>query len=164
MSSTIIRLAATLTLAGAAISIWGSLPSSTAQDASGVHVLSEFRDNGRGRLDEALRVLGRETRAVIRVDIDDVLHGALKVPPNIALVHEGASLIDLAGQRLEIAGSFDATQAQIFFGVGKVSLAPGSTRQVLPQWWGSNDSDSVQAAMDVALECGAEVFMPAGSR
>lgn len=163
MSSTIIRLAATLTLAGAAISIWGSLSSSTAQDASGVHLLSEFRDNGRGRLDEALRVLGRETRAVIRVDIDDVLHGALKVPPNIALVHEGASLIDLAGQRLEIAGSFDATQAQIFLGVGKVSLAPGSTRQVLPQWWGSNDSDSVQAAMDVALECGAEVFMPAGS-
>ncbi|MCP4837705.1 MAG: hypothetical protein GY895_23415, partial [Phycisphaera sp.] len=102
-------------------------------------------------------------RAVIRVDIDDVLHGALKVPPNIALVHEGASLIDLAGQRLEIAGSFDATQAQIFFGVGKVSLAPGSTRQVLPQWWGGNDSDSVQAAMDVALACGAEVFLPAGS-
>ncbi len=163
MSRTVIRVAAALTLAGAVISMWGRLPLRTSQDASGVHALSRFRDNGRGRLDEALRVLGRETRAVIRVDIDDVLHGALKVPPNIALVHEGASLIDLAGQRLEIAGSLDAAQAQVFSGVGKVSLTPGCVRQVLPQWWGGNDSDSVQAAVDAGLECGAEVFLPAGS-
>jgi len=123
--------------------------------------LSRWADHGKGRLAAAIEGIGPEP-AVLFLDIDDALGGNTIVPDNIRIVHLGAAKIDLGGYDLEIAGTFAAGPDQVFEGAGGVSFSPGGTARVLPQWWGDDTSGSVQKALDAAVGCGAELYLPAG--
>jgi len=125
------------------------------------HYLSRYTDGGAGRLAAAVDSLGTE-KAVLLLDIDDVLGDNVIVPETIRLIHYGAALIDLSGRDLEIGGGLAAQKGQVFTGAGKVVFAPGSMERILPQWWGGNTSGSVQAALTAAVNCGAELYLPKG--
>ena len=125
------------------------------------HYLSRFTDSGSGRLAAAVDGIG-PAPAVLVVDIDDALRGDVTVPATIHLVHFGAAQIDLAGHELEIDGGLFARKNQLFAGVGDVVFATGTMERILPQWWGSNTSQSVQKALTAAVDCGAELFLPTG--
>ena len=129
--------------------------------------LSSFGDVGKGRLHQAIVALGSQ-RAVLFLDTDDTLGDDVTVPAEIALVHHGGGTLDLGGQTLEVNGAFLASQARVFTETGaaassEVRFAPGSVSRVVPQWWGDNTDESVQKALDAAAECGAELFLPAGT-
>ncbi len=127
--------------------------------------LSSFGDFGKGRLHRAIATLGSQ-RAVLFLDTADTLGDDVTVPAEIALIHHGAGTLDLGGRTLEVNGAFLATQARVFTDTGvtgKVQFASGSVSRVVPQWWGDNTDESVQKALDAAAECGAELFLPAGT-
>jgi hypothetical protein len=127
--------------------------------------LSQFGDVGFGRLHLAIATIGSE-RAVLFLDTNDTLGEDVTVPADLGLVHFGGGTIDLAGQTLEVNGAFLASQARVFrdtTGAGEVRFAPGSVSRVVPQWWGDNTDESVQTALDAAADCGAELYLPAGT-
>lgn len=133
--------------------------------ASDYYHLSQFGDVGKGRLHQAVATIGSQP-AVLFLDTDDTLGDDVTVPADIGLVHFGGGTIDLGGQTLGVNGAFLASQARVFrdTGVaGEVHFAPGSVSRVVPQWWGGNTDESVQEALDAAAECGAELFLPAGT-
>ncbi len=133
--------------------------------ASDHYQLSEFGDAGMGRLHQAIALIGSQP-AVLLLDTDDTLGDDVTVPADISLVHFGGGTIDLGGQTLDVNGAFLASQARVFTdtgGAGEVHFAPGSVSRVVPQWWGGNTDESVQKALDAAAECGAELFLPAGT-
>jgi len=129
--------------------------------------LSSFGDFGKGRLHRAIAKLGAQ-RAVLFLDTADTLGDDVTVPAEIALVHHGGGALDLGGQTLEVNGAFLASQTRVFTDTGAVPssgvrFAPSSVSRVVPQWWGGNTDESVQKALDAAAECGAELFLPAGT-
>ncbi|MFT5731591.1 MAG: hypothetical protein ACJAZN_000388 [Planctomycetota bacterium] len=156
------RVTGGVLLLGVSWLMGGLFPLGQQQDSSQHYDLSSFEDTGNGRLYEALRTIGSRTPSVLFADVDDTLRSDVNIPVNISLVQHGASRIDLAGHDLKISGPFSAARAQVFRGGGTVSFAPGSTDQVIPQWWGENTSASVQEAMDAAATSGAELFLGAG--
>ncbi|MDE0916505.1 MAG: right-handed parallel beta-helix repeat-containing protein [Planctomycetota bacterium] len=140
----------------------GAVAPLAASLAGNHHYLSKFKDAGNGRLDRAIQVLGSHP-AVLLVDIADGLGRDITVPSNVELVHFGSSQLDLNGHLLNVQGSFLGGQSWLFTGGGTVTFSPGSVGRVVPQWWGANTSASVQKALDAAAECGAELFLPAGT-
>ncbi|MHC4844678.1 MAG: right-handed parallel beta-helix repeat-containing protein [Planctomycetota bacterium] len=133
--------------------------------ASDHYRLSQFGDVGNGRLHLAVATIGAQ-RAVLFLDTDDTLGDDVTVPDDLALVHLGGGTINLDGQSLDVNGAFIGSQARVFRdtgGTGEVRFAPGSVSRVIPQWWGDNTDESVQLALDAAAECGAELFLPAGT-
>ena len=133
------------------------------KDASSHHNLSSFTDAGSGRLHRAIQSLGSQDPAVLFADIGDTLVSDIKIPKNVTLVHLGGSTIHLGGHDLMVAGAFVAAQARVFSGDGVVRFRDGSVSQILPQWWGENNSLNVQKALTAAAQCGAELFLPAGT-
>lgn len=129
----------------------------------GNHVyLSRYQDLGDGRLHRAVQEIG-SAPAVLFLDIDDAMGGGLEIPANIDIVHMGGAVLDLNGHDLIVRGAFMAGYSQVFSGDGAIAFERGALSQVLPQWWGANNSDSVQKALDAATACGAELFLCAGT-
>ena len=135
----------------------------TPPDASSHYYLSSFPDKGLGRLHEATRNLSGGRSSVLTIDIDDMLGADIKIPKRISLVHLGAASIDLANHNMHVSGTLVASNTRIFSGNGRVHFSPSSVSQIVPQWWGENTAVNVQKALDAAAQCGAELFLPAGS-
>ena len=76
----------------------------------------------------------------------------------------GGSLSIDAGKTVTVNGQIDAGLFQIFEGAGSVAFGLGAVREVYPQWWGANPTDSVDdtAAIQAAIDsldtskCGIE--------
>jgi len=123
--------------------------------------LSSYPSAGLGKLHAAVQRIGGDPK-VLHIDVDDLIRTNLIVPKNIHLVHMGGAVINLNSNNLTIKGSFRAGPSQVFIGNGVVEFEKGKVSKILPQWWGANGSMNVQKALDAAVDCGAELFLPAG--
>ncbi len=99
--------------------------------------------------------------------------GSYRIGSNVSLdetvlFHKGASLSIDGGVTVTFAGQLVAGEYSIFSGAGDVSLAAGSCKYVVPQWWGAvgDDStdchDAIEAAIAAMSNIG-KMVIPSGT-
>lgn len=86
----------------------------------------------------------------------------ITIPANVTLKFiEGAYLAPDGGVTVTHNGKLKANKEKIFGGGGTIAFGPGKVRRLFPQWWGADDTGTVEslAAVQAAIAA-AEAFIP----